>query len=74
LNVDFSDADIILFCCPTKNEKLREKMEQKFKMLKKDTLILSLIHQIKLDEFELLDHKLVKVVWGETHLFSYIKK
>lgn len=73
LNVDFSEADVILFCCPTKDEHLRNEMEAKFENLKKDTLILSLIHQIKSPHFELLDHKLVKVAWGETHLFSYIK-
>ena len=75
LNIDFSDADLILFCCPTKNEEIRRQIEHKFDNLKKGTIILSLIHKFdNSNSFELLNAKLVKVVWGETPLFTYIKK
>lgn len=75
LNVNFSDADIILFCCPTKDENLRKEMEKKFKSLKKGTIIMSLIHKIENEnDFELLNAKLVRVAWGETPLMVYIKK
>jgi SAM-dependent methyltransferase len=74
LNVDISEADIVLFCCPTKDENLRYKMEEKFKTLKKNSIILSLIHKFKdNDNFELLNFKDVKVAWGETPLFTYRK-
>lgn len=74
LNVNFSDADILLFCCPTKDEELRKKMEIKFKELKKGAIILSLIHKIENNkDFELLNAKLVKVAWGETPLMIYKK-
>ncbi len=72
LNVDFSDADIILFCCPTKDEELRSKMENRFKILKNGAIIMSLIHRFENEkDFELLDAKLVRVAWGETPLFIY---
>ena len=72
LNVNFSDADIILFCCPTKNEELRSKMENRFKILKNGAIIMSLIHRFENEkDFELLDAKLVRVAWGETPLFIY---
>lgn len=75
LNVNFSDADLILFCCPTKDEKLRKKMEEKFNILKKGSIILSLIHKFENNKnFELLNAKMVRVAWGETPLFTYIKK
>ena len=72
LNVNFSDADIVLFCCPTKDEKLRVKMEDKFKILKSGAIVMSLIHKFENEkDFELLDAKLVRVAWGETPLFVY---
>jgi SAM-dependent methyltransferase len=72
LNVDFSDADIVLFCCPTKDDKLRSAMEKKFKILKSNTIILSLIHKFtNSKDFELLNYKSVKADWGETPLFTY---
>lgn len=72
LNVDFSDADMALFCCPTKDEKLRYEMENKFKNLKNGSIIISLIHKFKNEmDFELLNAKLVKTAWGETPLFTY---
>lgn len=72
LNVDFSDADVVLFCCPTKDEQLRVQMENKFKTLKNGTIIISLIHKFSNEkDFELLNAKLVKVAWGETPLFIY---
>ena len=72
LNVDFSDADVVLFCCPTKDEQLRTQMENKFKTLKNGTIIISLIHKFSNEkDFELLNAKLVKVAWGETPLFIY---
>lgn len=75
LNVNFSDADIILFCCPTKDENIREKIEEKFKNLKSGTIIMSLIHKFKNEkDFELLNAKLVRVAWGETPLMIYIRK
>jgi SAM-dependent methyltransferase len=75
LNIDICEADIVLFCCPTKDENLRFKMEEKFKTLKKGSIIISLIHNFKDDKnFELLNAKLVKIAWGETPLLTYIKK
>ena len=74
LNVDFSDADIVLFCCPTKDENIRKQMEKKFKILKKGAIIMSLIHKFENeDDFELLNAKLVRVAWGETPLMIYKK-
>lgn len=72
LNVNFSDADIVLFCCPTKDEDMRRKMENKFKSLKKGAVIMSLIHKFENEsDFELLNAKLVKVAWGVTPLMIY---
>jgi len=72
LNVDFSDADVLLFCCPTKDETIRKKMEEKFTMLKAGSIIMSLIHVIEdKNNFELLNAKLVRVAWGETPLMIY---
>ncbi|MDR3289794.1 MAG: hypothetical protein LBT02_00735 [Rickettsiales bacterium] len=74
LNINVVDADIVLFCCPTKDEKLRYEMEKKFITLKSGSVILSLIHKFKNEkDFELIDAKLVKVAWGETPLFIYEK-
>ncbi|GMO57919.1 MAG: methyltransferase [Rickettsiales bacterium] len=75
LDADFSNADIVLFCCPTKDEKLRNEMEKKFLNLKSGAVIMSLIHKFNNEnDFELLDCKLVKVAWGETPLFTYLKQ
>ena len=72
LNVDFYNADIILFCCPTKDENIRNKIEEKFKNLKSGAIIMSLIHKFKDEkDFELLNVKLVRVAWGETPLMIY---
>ena len=74
LNVDFYDADLLLFCCPTKDEKLRNQMEEKFVKLKSGAIILSLIHKFADNKnFELLNVKTVKVAWGDTPLFIYKK-
>jgi SAM-dependent methyltransferase len=74
LNVDISEADICLFCCPTKDKKMMDEMEQKFKTLKKGSIILSLIHKFSDEKnFELLNVKMVKVAWGDTPLFYYRK-
>lgn len=75
LNVDISDADIVLFCCPNKDEALRLKMEEKFKTLKNGTVILSLIHVIQnKEDFDLLAAKMVRSAWGETPMMFYLKK
>lgn len=75
LNVDFSDADIVLFCCPTKDENLRTEMENNFKSLKSGSIIISLIHKFENENnFELLNAKLVRVAWGETPLMIYRRK
>ncbi|MDR2526381.1 MAG: hypothetical protein LBC92_00705 [Rickettsiales bacterium] len=75
LDVDILDADLVLFCCPTKDENIRAQMEKKFKTLKSNSIILSLIHIFNnKDDFELLDAKSVKVAWGETPLFIYKKR
>lgn len=76
LYTDISDADIIYFSCPTKNDELRSKMEEKFaKELKSGTLIFSLIHAFsnKID-FELITARMVRSAWGETPMMIYIKK
>ena len=50
-------------------------MEEKFNILKKGSIILSLIHKFENNKnFELLNAKMVRVAWGETPLFTYIKK
>lgn len=75
MNVDFSDADIVLFCCPTKDENLRFAIEEKFLSLKSGAVILSLIHKFKNDkDFEVLNVKMVKVAWGDTPLIVYKRK
>lgn len=75
LNVDFSDSDIVLFCCPNKNENLRYEIEEKFLNLKSGSLIISLIHLFKnKDFFDLLAAKIVKSAWGEAPMMFYIKK
>ena len=57
-----NNTDLILFCCPTKNEEIRRQIEYKFDNLKKGTIILSLIHKFdNSNTFELLNAKLVKV-------------
>ncbi len=74
LNVNISEADIILFCCPNKDEKLRLEMEEKFKTLKKGTIILSLIHIIQnKKDFNMLAAKIVRSAWGETPMIFYEK-
>lgn len=74
VNVDFSDADIVLFCCPTKDEDLRFAMEKKFLSLKSGAIILSLIHNFKNNkDFEILNVKMVRADWGETPLIVYKK-
>lgn len=75
LNVDISNADVILFCCPNKDENIRNKMEEKFKTLKSGTVIFSLIHVFKnKNDFKMLSAKIVRSAWGETPLMIYIKK
>lgn len=75
LAVDFSRADLVLFCCPTKDPDMRSTMEKKFNSLKSGSIILSLIHQFSDHaNFKLLDSKFVKVAWGETPLMIYQKQ
>lgn len=75
LTVDFSEADLILFCCPTKDESLRLAVEHKCRNLKTGAIILSLIHQFQdMENFALLDESMAKVAWGETPLRIYQRK
>lgn len=76
LDAKIDDADIIYFSCPTKDDKLRYKMEEKFsKELKSGTLIFSLIHNFKdLINFELITARMVRSAWGETPMMIYRKK
>lgn len=74
LNVDFSAADLVLFCCPTQDSTIRSAIEQQFQQLRSGSIILSLIHQFAdQTNFKLLDAKFVKVAWGETPLRIYQK-
>lgn len=75
LNVDFSDADVIFFSCPTKNDDLRYKMEEKFaKDLKSGTIILSLIHKFKDEKnFKIVDARMVNSAWGQAPMIFYEK-
>ncbi len=74
LNINISDADLVLFCCPNKDENLRSKMEEIFKTLKKGAVILSLIHIIQnKKDFEMLAAKMVRSAWGETPMMFYKK-
>ncbi len=76
LNAEISDADVIYFSCPTKNDELRYRIEEKFsKELKSGTLIFSLIHNFKdLINFELVTARMVRSAWGETPMMIYRKK
>lgn len=73
---NFSDADIIYFSCPTKNEDLMNQIEKKIvDNLKTDTIIFSLIHVFNdKNNFELLSAKIVQSAWGETPMLIYRKK
>ena len=73
---DISKADVVYFSCPTKNDELRTKMEEKFtKDLKSGTLIFSLIHVFNnKTDFELITARMVRSAWGETPMMIYVKK
>lgn len=74
--VNISEADVVYFSCPTKNDDLRTKMEQKFaRELKSGTLIFSLIHVFSnKTDFELITARMVRSAWGETPMMIYVKK
>lgn len=75
LNFDISDADIVYFSCPTKNDELRFQMEEKFKTVKSGTIFLSLIHQFRNNnDFELISNRMVKSAWGEAPMMFYKRK
>lgn len=76
LYININDADIVYFSCPTKNNELRLKMEEKFvKELKSGTLIFSLIHVFSnKTDFELITARMVRSAWGEAPMMIYIKK
>ncbi|MDR2777929.1 MAG: hypothetical protein LBB13_00265 [Rickettsiales bacterium] len=75
LHFDISDGDLLLFCCPNEDEKIRFKMEEIFLTLKAGAIILSLIHVFKnTDDFFLLDSRIVRTTWGEAPLRIYERK
>ncbi len=74
LDFDISDGDIILFCCPNKDDKIRFKMEEKFLTLKSNSVIISLIHSFNnKTDFSLITSRMVKSTWGETPMAIYKK-
>ncbi|MDR2077946.1 MAG: hypothetical protein LBP39_03195 [Rickettsiales bacterium] len=74
LNFDISDGDLLLFCCPSGNDEIRFRMEEKFLTLKKGAVIFSLIHVFKNNsDFTLVDSKIVKTAWGTAPLRIYEK-
>lgn len=75
LDYDISDGDVLLFCCPNKDENIRYMMEEKFISLKSNAIILSLIHIFKNNKnFELLTSRIVRTAWGETPMMIYKKR
>ena len=76
LNVDISDADIIYFSCPSKDDNFRYAMEEKFKnTLKSRTIIMSLIHVFKnKTDFDIITSRMVRSAWGQTPMVIYKKK
>jgi SAM-dependent methyltransferase len=75
LHFDISDGDLLLFCCPNGDEKMRFRMEEKFLSLKRGAAIFSLIHVFKnTSDFTLVDLKIVKTAWGKTTLRIYERK
>ncbi len=74
LDFDISDGDIILFCYPNKDDKIRFKMEEKFLTLKSNSVIISLIHSFNnKTDFSLITSRMVKSTWGETPMAIYKK-
>lgn len=75
LDCNISDGDVLLFCCPNKDENIRYKMEEKFMDLKSGSIVLSLIHVFKdKKNFELITSRIVRTAWGETQMMIYRKK
>lgn len=74
LNINLSDAETILFCCPNTNEDILLEIENKLKKeLKKNTLIMSLIYSFKdTNFFSLIDRRSVKSGWGNTLMNTYL--
>ena len=72
LDFDIADGDVILFCCPNKDDEIRSEMEKKFLTLKSNSIIISLIHSFanKID-FSLITTRMVKSTWGETPMMIY---
>lgn len=74
LEFDISDGDVILFCCPNKDEKIRFEMEKKFLTLKSNSIIISLIHSFSnKTDFSLITSRMVRSTWGETLMMIYRK-
>lgn len=75
LDFDIADGDILLFCCPNKDDQIRFEMEKKFSTLKSNSIVISLIHSFtnKVD-FSLLTSRMVRSAWGETPMLIYKRK
>ncbi|MDR2777769.1 MAG: hypothetical protein LBB24_03300 [Rickettsiales bacterium] len=72
LDFDLTDGDVLLFCCPNRDEGIRLEMEKKFLTLKNGAIIFSLIHVFKNTEnFHPLDSRMVRMAWGQTPLTVY---
>lgn len=75
LNYDFSDGDVIFFCCPNKDEAIRQKMAKKMLSLRSDTVIFSFVSVFgDRNNFELLNSRMVRMAWGEAPLLIYRRK
>ncbi|MDR1498696.1 MAG: hypothetical protein LBS34_00205 [Rickettsiales bacterium] len=74
LDINIGDGDVILFCCPNKDDKIRSAMEQKFQTLRPGALVLSLLHVFEdKKHFKLLTSRMVRSAWGETPMMFYVK-
>ena len=72
LNFNFSDGDVLLFCCPNKDDNIRMEMENKFLDLKNGAIIISLIHSFNnKNDFHLITSRMVRSTWGETPMYIY---
>ena len=72
LNFNFSDGDVLLFCCPNKDDNIRIEMENKFLDIKNGAIIISLIHSFNnKNDFYLITSRMVRSTWGETPMYIY---
>ena len=75
LDFDVADGDVLLFCCPNKDDKIRFEMEKKFLALKSGSIIISLIHSFaNKTDFLLVTSRMVRSAWGETPMMVYKRK